>query len=120
MSITGMQAALRSYAAGEVIVAEGDVGREMFIVAKGSVRVMKGAGHASREIAAIGAGSIFGELALVEDLKRSATVVAGDEGVEVLPVTQARFVHLIGQQPAFALFVIQALGRRIRDLDGSA
>jgi CRP-like cAMP-binding protein len=120
MSTAPQQPTLRHYAPGEVIVAEGDVGREMFVIVAGGVRVMRGGGEVGRDIGAIGTGGIFGELALVEDMKRSATVVAGAEGAQVLPVNQARFVHLIGQQPAFALFVIQALGRRIRELDSSA
>lgn len=104
-------------APGEQIFAEGSDGRHMYIVLEGEVRILKQTAAGAAEIGRVGVGAIFGELALVSDLKRSATAIAGDSGALLLGVDQARFVHLISQQPAFALFVIQALGRRIKELD---
>ena len=116
-ALPGIPSAIASFAAGQTIFTEGDTGRDMFIVLAGGVRVLKCWGENTIEIGRIGVGGIFGELALVEDLTRSASIVAAEEGAQVLAVDQARFVHLISQQPAFALYVIRKLGRRINELN---
>lgn len=66
------QLVARQVAAGETIVREGERGDSCFVVASGSVRVLKG----ELEINRLGAGSFFGELALLADRRRHATVVA--------------------------------------------
>jgi CRP-like cAMP-binding protein len=86
----------------------------MFVIARGRVSVEKTTGPDRQRIAELGPGEIFGELAVVDRETRSATVIALDGGVDVIPVNQARFVFLVSQQPAFALFVIRKLGERLR------
>jgi CRP/FNR family transcriptional regulator, cyclic AMP receptor protein len=103
-----------TFAAGTVVVAEGETGDEMFVIARGSVAVETQKDGQRQRIAELGPGEIFGELAVVDRETRSATVIALDDGVDVIPVNQARFVFLVSQQPAFALFVIRKLGERLR------
>jgi putative ABC transport system ATP-binding protein len=64
----------RHYMPGEVVVREGDVGHELFMVSDGEVRVER-AGH---EVARLGPGEFFGELALMSGDPRNATVIAAD------------------------------------------
>jgi len=68
---------LRSAAPGETIVAEGEPGASMFILAQGSVKVLRGAAEVDR----IGEGGLFGEIALLADVPRVASVVADDDCV---------------------------------------
>jgi CRP-like cAMP-binding protein len=72
--------ALRRYAAGDVVVREGDAGDACFIIASGAVRVMKASPEMGRsepiEVAQLGPGALFGEFALLGDRRRHATVEA--------------------------------------------
>ena len=66
-------------AAGEVIVREGDAGDAMFVVRSGVVRVTAEALAGEKQVAELGPGAVFGEIALVGHEQRTATVRA--EGV---------------------------------------
>jgi putative ABC transport system ATP-binding protein len=62
----------RQFMPGEVIIREGDVGEELFLISDGEVQVER-EGH---EVARLGSGEFFGELALLSGEPRNATVVA--------------------------------------------
>ena len=62
----------REFAAGDVIVSEGDEGVGVFAIASGSVSVTRG----SREVSTLGPGDVFGETALLDNYRRNATVTA--------------------------------------------
>jgi putative ABC transport system ATP-binding protein len=64
--------ARRQYMPGEVIIREGDVGKELFLISDGEVAVER----AGQEIARLGSGEFFGELALLSGERRNATVTA--------------------------------------------
>jgi CRP-like cAMP-binding protein len=58
--------------AGKVLATEGEVGREFFVLLEGETAVTQG----GQEIAVLGPGDFFGEIALLEDMPRTATVTA--------------------------------------------
>jgi putative ABC transport system ATP-binding protein len=62
----------RHYLPEEVVIREGDTGHELFLISDGEVKVERGGG----EVARLGAGDFFGELALLSGQPRNATVVA--------------------------------------------
>ena len=64
----------RHYMPGEVVITEGEVGHELFLVSEGAVKVERGGG----EVARLGPGDFFGELALMSGERRNATVIAAD------------------------------------------
>jgi hypothetical protein len=66
------RAELRAVEAGTEIVHEGDVGDEFFLVAQGEVDVLR----RGREVARLGPGGFFGELALFDEAPRNASVIA--------------------------------------------
>ncbi|MEO6390867.1 MAG: cyclic nucleotide-binding domain-containing protein, partial [Pyrinomonadaceae bacterium] len=72
------------YAAGAELCVEGSEGREVFILLSGKVRIFKGTGAARHQVATETIGGLIGEMAVLDPSPRSATVVAGDEGVRVL------------------------------------
>lgn len=74
---------LRSVEPGTVLVAEGEPGASMFILVSGEARVMRG----DREVDRIGEGGLFGEIALLSDVPRVATVIAATDCI-LLEVTR--------------------------------
>jgi putative ABC transport system ATP-binding protein len=81
---------------GEPVVREGDVGHELFLVSEGEVRVER-AGH---EIARLGPGEFFGELALMSGDPRNATVIA-DDPVETYVLGEEEFRAAIEKSASF-------------------
>ena len=66
----------KRYAPGEVIFREGDPGKGLFVVLEGEVEILQETKEGERRLACLGANTAFGELALIDDLPRSATARA--------------------------------------------
>ena len=95
-------------AEGATLIREGETGREFIVVADGSVRVTRG-GKMLREL---GSGDFIGEIALVADVPRTATVTATSP-VRLLVVTDRAFRSVLEQMPSIATKVLQSLGERM-------
>jgi CRP/FNR family transcriptional regulator, cyclic AMP receptor protein len=100
---------IRVFKAGDVIFAEGDAGHHMFAVLEGDVEIRSG----DRVFETITAGSIFGELALIDDAVRSATAIAIRD-CRLAAVSRERFTALVQRTPYFALDVMKILADRLR------
>ncbi len=87
----------------------------MYVVQSGTVSVSRGSGPQRRLVASLGQGALFGEMALLDEAPRSATVTAGPGGARLVEIDHALFIYLVGQQPAFALLVMQSMARRLRN-----
>jgi CRP/FNR family cyclic AMP-dependent transcriptional regulator len=107
--LTGNNVDTQFFKAGSIIFREGDEAHELFIIKKGEVRIQLG----NRTINELPAGSIFGEMALIDNEPRSATVIAVSD-VELVPVSENQFLFLVGQTPYFALKVMRVLAQRLR------
>ncbi len=104
---------LKKVRRGEMIIKEGEVGDEMFIVYSGAVEIKKEtrAGDSYTVVILKAEYNVFfGELALVDDDKRSATVVA-TENSEFLVITKEDFVRLGDQFPQIGLPVTRAIAK---------
>src|SRR5712691_499372 len=98
--------------AGKTLISEGETGHEFFVILDGSARVTK---H-GRKVATLGAGSSFGELALLEKAPRNATVVA-DSDMELVVLGQREFAGLIDEVPGFARKLLAGMAKRLREAD---
>jgi CRP-like cAMP-binding protein len=88
------------HASGKVIVQQGDAGHEAFILVRGLLHVIrKDTEGEEHTIAALGPGSIFGEMALVSDAPRAASVIAA-EPAQVLRATREDLEKLNAKEPA--------------------
>jgi CRP-like cAMP-binding protein len=95
---------------GKSIVQEGQMGLRMYVVIEGRVAVsMFGGGVIER----LGPGGAFGELALIEQTPRLASVVA-DTDCRLLPISRAAFLLLIKTSPEFAASLLGPLAERLR------
>ena len=96
---------------GEVILREGRLGRELYIILEGTVVVTR----AGRTVNEWGAGDYFGELAAIEEAPRSATVTATSD-LEVL-IVGPRELEAMMEIPGFRNALLLGMSRRIRDAD---
>ncbi len=110
---------LREFKAGEAICHEGDPGDKMWLLVKGSVSVRLDVAdnRGSRRITSLTRGTVFGEMALIEGARRSATIVA-DEDVACYELSGDDFGVLMRDNPAIAATVMRntarELARRLR------
>ena len=93
---------------GATLIREGERGREFIVIAEGTVRVTRN----GKQIRDLGAGDFIGEIALVADVPRTATVTATSP-VRLLVVTDRAFRGLLEQMPSIAKKVLQSLGERL-------
>ena len=102
----------RSFKAGDVIVKEGDEGVGFFLVVSGKVTVTK-EGHA---LGNLHDGDFFGEMALLDNYRRSATVTA-TEPTKCLAMLRSDFVAELRANADLAVEMLQLMSRRVRDAD---
>lgn len=104
-----------SYQDGEVIIAEGALSDKFFILLEGTVQIWKKFQQPEQELLTVySQGQMFGELALIEDMPRSATVAAKGP-VCLLAVRRDDFKHLLTQSQAFALTIMRSISTTIRE-----
>lgn len=104
----------KDYLTGETIFREGQPGGELCIISEGRVAIRKQFHDTQRELAQLGTGDCFGEMALFDDAPRSATAVAATD-VTLLTLERSRFLTLTAQRPEIALEVCKVLSLRLRD-----
>lgn len=104
----------RVYARGHVVMQEGDDSRELYLIARGTASVtVHVPGHArDNRLATFSAGTLFGEMALLDEAPRSATVRADDELVCYVLSRQA-FDRLTREHDAVAIALLTNLGREL-------
>ena len=99
------------FPAGGVIARQGDVGTGFFLVASGSVRVVRD----GETIATLGPGEFFGELSVLDGLPRTAQVVAA-EPTMCLALATWDFEAVVAEDPKVALGIMRGLATRLRGL----
>lgn len=104
------------YTAGEVVFSEGGQGNAMYIVWSGRVAVVKGDLEHPALLGYRGVGEVVGEMALLEDEPRSASVIA-TENVRLLRITRDNFEQLLSQNPRLGLGILSTLSARLRAAD---
>ncbi|MCA9720670.1 MAG: Crp/Fnr family transcriptional regulator [Myxococcales bacterium] len=105
------------YATGEIILERGDPGENAFVLLSGSIGVYAeygGVSGASRRVSAIHPGEVFGELALLADIPRTATLVA-ESPVDVMMLPRTQFERQVAASPERALFLCRLLARRLTE-----
>ncbi len=100
------------YRAGSVIMREGEPATHMFYLHKGTATVTA---H-DQAVEDVAAGGIFGEMAMIDNAPRSATVTAKTD-CDVVEVDERLFLLLVHQTPFFSLDVMRTLVSRLRAMN---
>lgn len=100
--------------AGTTLVSQGQIGHEFYVVADGVAGVVRD----SVEVARLGAGDSFGELALLRHAPRNATVVAITD-LEVVLVPERAFFGLLSEVPELAGRLLTRMAARLQAADAA-
>ena len=92
-----------------IVQADDDAGSTFYVILDGQVSVLR----KGRRIARLGVGEAFGELALLSDAPRAATVVA-DSDVLTLCLSRRAFTKVLKTEPAVSVALLQTLAERLR------
>ena len=106
----------RTFGPGETIVREGEPGVGVFMIRSGKVEVIKESGDEPEVVNTLGAGDVFGEIALLTDLPRTATVRATEQ-TELLGLTAWNFRAELQKSPDLAYQMLRVTARRLAESD---
>jgi CRP/FNR family cyclic AMP-dependent transcriptional regulator len=98
--------------AGSIVVDQGDMGREAYVILKGEVTIKRN----NRKIATLGDGDVVGELSLLDHGPRTASVVCATD-CTLLVIDQRRFINVLDEVPSIAHKLMGSLASRIRIMD---
>jgi MFS superfamily sulfate permease-like transporter len=104
----------RVYQRGDIVIKEGNTDRSLFMISKGtaSVKVSLAGQARERRLASFSPGAVFGEVALLDEEPRSATVTA-DEELVCYVLDDARFRTLTRAHPSIAITLLTNLSREL-------
>jgi CRP-like cAMP-binding protein len=107
----------KSFKAGELVVEEGHTGNGLYVVVSGNVEVIKGLETDRPQVLNhLGAGDVFGEMALLGEWPRTASVRAVDD-VECLGIDRWVFLAQLERQPQVGIKMLHILAQKLRDSD---
>lgn len=95
--------------AGQLIFVRGGESREMYVVVEGAVELKTG----EQLLSVAGPGEVFGEMAIIDGSRRSATAIARENSTLIV-VNEDRFLDMVRETPFFALHVMRTLAERLR------
>ncbi len=106
------------YSRGEIVFKEGDLGDAMYIIWSGRAAVVKDDFQSPTILGYRGVGEIIGEMALLEDQPRSASIVAL-ESLRALKIRREDFEKLLASNPTMGLSILGTLSARLRAADNA-
>jgi CRP-like cAMP-binding protein len=101
-----------TYAVGETVFSEGDEGDALFIIVRGAASVRIALPVGDRRLVTFAPGTVFGEMALLDRQKRSATIRA-DEELVCFVLQRARFDELANDYPKVAMMLMANMAREM-------
>lgn len=107
----------RSFPPGAIVFRQGDTADGFYILTSGSVTVSQTAGNVQKSLATLGAGDCFGEMGLLQDAPRNATISAGPKGASTLLMSRESFLRVIAATDLVAS-EIGGLARRRSAING--
>jgi CRP-like cAMP-binding protein len=107
----------KSYTKENIILMEEEVGSALFVIIKGKVKVARTSADGREVILSIlGESDFFGEMAILDGMMRSATVIAIEDS-ELFIIQRDEFLELLKQYPEISIALLTELTRRLRNAD---
>ena len=103
----------RQFTKNETMVRQGEMGLGLYIIARGKVKVEREEGGVRKPLAELGPEQFFGDMSLLDNKPRSATVT-GVEDTECLLLTRDSFVRLMTKYPEIPIRMARVLAERLR------
>jgi CRP/FNR family transcriptional regulator, cyclic AMP receptor protein len=105
--------ATMTYRPGGVVVEQGAIGGGIQVLLEGGATVVVN----GQDVRALGAGDYFGEMSVIDNAPRSATLVAGEAGVKTFAISPMRFASMLDANPGAARLVLAVVVRRLREAE---
>jgi len=107
----------RAFPKGRMIVAEGEPSAALYILLSGRAKVQRSDSEGKEVILAIlGAGECFGEMSLIDDAPRSASVIT-IESCDFMAINKDAFKEILLENPQIAMKIMKGLVKRLREAD---
>lgn len=108
---------LRTFKKDSIILMEEDDGSAMFVIASGTVKIARNSADGKEVILCIlGESDFFGEMAILDGMARSATVIA-TEDTTLFIIERNQFLGLLKEYPEVSIALLKELTKRLRDAD---
>ena len=104
---------VKGFSPEEIVIEEGTKGTSAFVILSGTAEVIKKLGNREILIAILGEGQVFGEMGLIEDRPRSATVRARSE-LKIRIIDRDHFNELLRTKPSVLIPILKSLFERLR------
>jgi signal transduction histidine kinase len=120
LDVLARAAVERTFSSGDIICHEGEVGRVMYFIVRGRVEIVKQVDEDSeRHLHYVGSGEYFGEIALLQEGPRIATVRAVED-TTTLEIGQESFLIVLGRSPSLGVRILVRMTSRLQDADQQA
>jgi CRP/FNR family transcriptional regulator, cyclic AMP receptor protein len=100
----------KAFEQGQTIFEQGEAGNLMFVVTEGKVDIVVG----GKIVEVVEEGGVFGEMAVVDNMPRSASAVAAST-CKIVPVTQEQFNFMVQNNPFFTNKMMKVMSQRLRN-----
>jgi len=108
----------KTYSKKNIVFHEGDYGDALYVIKNGRIKIAKVAiDGREKTLTILKAGDFFGEMAIFDDMPRSATAESMDNDVRLLSINKNDFERLIIENPSIAIRIMKDLTRRIRQVN---
>lgn len=102
-----------SFKAGDIICRENEQDDRVYIILKGEAKIVINKNNEKKLIDTVSAGECIGEIAVLGDILRTADVIAGDEGIDLLYINGKDFKNVIKLNPGMSLDIIKVISQRL-------
>lgn len=104
---------VQTFQDGECVFEEGDIGRDLYVIQSGSIRILKKVQGELIELARFDKGDFFGDMALLQSIPRYAGAYASGE-TKLLILRPGGFLLKIRRDPTFAFEMLQQMSLRVK------
>ena len=106
----------RQFATGEIIIRENDIGETAYVIEQGRVKVTKKRGGRTVHLAELGPGGTIGEMSMIDEKPRSATVIAIEDSI-LREVHRNEFSVALQNETDAAIRLLRVIFERLREAD---